>query len=340
MKYNIERELQKRGCEVVTIPALTPPEEVVGRFDGVMLSNGPGDPAENVEIIANLKKLLKAISRSSASARATSFELGHRQAACKLRYGHRGVNHPVKDPDADRTLSPVKTTATRLWAEASIRRSPACAMSTLTTARSRAWSTSAGRCLPCEYHPEVCPGPMDTSYLFDKFIKHRKGERGRSVMPLRKDIHKVMVIGSGPIVIGQAAEFDYAGTQACRALRRKAWRCAGQLQPRHHHDRQRHGGQDLHRAPDRGRPSADHQEGEAGQPAFHLGRPDRPEPLHAAGQGRLLRGDGVKLLGAKPETIDKAEDRQMFKDTMESIGQPCIPPKVVNTVEGAGGFRR
>ena len=43
-------------------------------------------------------------------------------------------------------------------------------------------------------------------------------------MPLRKDIHKVMVLGSGPIVIGQAAEFDYAGTQACRALRGRVWR--------------------------------------------------------------------------------------------------------------------
>ena len=62
-------------------------------------------------------------------------------------------------------------------------------------------------------------------------------------MPLNKELHKVMVIGSGPIVIGQAAEFDYAGTQACRAPEgRGAGGGAGQLQPRHHHDRQRHGG--------------------------------------------------------------------------------------------------
>ena len=53
-------------------------------------------------------------------------------------------------------------------------------------------------------------------------------------MPLRSDIKKVLVIGSGPIVIGQAAEFDYAGTQACRGGRGGG---AGQLQPRHHHDR-------------------------------------------------------------------------------------------------------
>ena len=52
----------------------------------------------------------------------------------------------------------------------------------------------------------------------------------------------------------------------------------------------------------------------------------------------FLEENGVTLLGANPETIDKAEDRQMFKDTMESIGQPCIPSKVVNTVEGAVDF--
>ena len=68
-------------------------------------------------------------------------------------------------------------------------------------------------------------------------------------MPLNKDIKKVLVIGSGPIVIGQAAEFDYAGTQACRALRDDGIEIVlVQLQPRHHHDRQRHGGPDLHRA--------------------------------------------------------------------------------------------
>ena len=59
VKYNIERELCKRGCEVTVVPAYTKPEEVIGKYDGVMLSNGPGDPAENVEIVANLKELLK-----------------------------------------------------------------------------------------------------------------------------------------------------------------------------------------------------------------------------------------------------------------------------------------
>ena len=61
-------------------------------------------------------------------------------------------------------------------------------------------------------------------------------------MPKRTDIHKILIIGAGPIVIGQACEFDYSGTQACKALREEGYQgCAGQLQPSHDHDRPRDG---------------------------------------------------------------------------------------------------
>ncbi|MDZ7598391.1 MAG: hypothetical protein U5J82_08900 [Desulfobacterales bacterium] len=70
-------------------------------------------------------------------------------------------------------------------------------------------------------------------------------------MPRRDDIHKVLIIGSGPIVIGQACEFDYSGTQACKALRPGLPDRAGQLQPGHHHDRSRHGRCHLYRAAER-----------------------------------------------------------------------------------------
>ena len=67
------------------------------------------------------------------------------------------------------------------------------------------------------------------------------------VMPRREDIKKVMIIGSGPIVIGQACEFDYSGTQACKALRKLGYEyCVGQFQSGHHHDRSGNGGCHLH----------------------------------------------------------------------------------------------
>ena len=179
VKYNIERELQKRGCEVVTIPALTPPEEVVGRFDGVMLSNGPGDPAENVEIIANLKKLLESnipIFGICLGHQLLSLAIG--AETCKLKYGHRGVNHPVKDLDADRTYI---TSQNHGYAVVGGSVDPA-------VARVRYVNLNDGTVEGVEHvgrpvftvkdDPAVCPGPLDTSYMFDKFIKNIEKAKG------------------------------------------------------------------------------------------------------------------------------------------------------------------
>ncbi len=105
VKYNIERELCRRGCEVTVVPAFTSPEELLaGSFDGVMLSNGPGDPAENTGIIANLKRLMDSgipIFGICLGHQLLSLAVGAKTE--KLRYGHRGVNHPVKDLDTGRT---------------------------------------------------------------------------------------------------------------------------------------------------------------------------------------------------------------------------------------------
>ncbi len=70
-----------------------------------------------------------------------------------------------------------------------------------------------------QYHPESSPGPHDSLYLFDRFRDEIARFRAESrLMPRRDDMHKILIIGSGPIVIGQACEFDYSGTQACKVL--------------------------------------------------------------------------------------------------------------------------
>ena len=155
-------------------------------------------------------------------------------------------------------------------------------------------------------------------------------------MPRNQEIKKVLVIGSGPIVIGQAAEFDYAGTQACRSLKEegvevvlvnsnpatimtdKAMADKIYIEPLN---------LDIVKRiieiekPDSILSTL------GGQTGLTLS-------MQLAKEG-FLESHGVKLLGANPETIDKAEDRQIFKDTMLSIGEPCIPSKVVETVEDA-----
>lgn len=158
-------------------------------------------------------------------------------------------------------------------------------------------------------------------------------------MPLNKNLKKVMVIGSGPIVIGQAAEFDYAGTQACRALKQaglevvlvnsnpatimtdNAMADEIYLEPLNLTT--------IKRIIEKEKPDS-LLSTLGGQTGLTLS-------MQLAKEG-FLEKHGVTLLGAKPETIDKAEDRQMFKDTMESIGQPCIPSIVVTTVEDAVAF--
>ncbi len=158
-------------------------------------------------------------------------------------------------------------------------------------------------------------------------------------MPKDKSIKKVLVIGSGPITIGQAAEFDYAGTQACRTLKSKkvevvlvnsnpatimtdnAMADSIYIEPLDIPTLERI---IVREKPDGILP------GLGGQTGLTLS-------MELAKSG-FLEKHGVKLLGVRPETIDKAEDRELFKEAMLEIDQPCIPSDVVNDVESAVKF--
>ena len=160
-------------------------------------------------------------------------------------------------------------------------------------------------------------------------------------MPLRSDIKKVLIIGSGPIIIGQAAEFDYAGTQGCRALKAEGLEVVL-----------------INSNPatimtDKAMADKVYIEPLTLEAVKKVIRIERPDSLLSTLGGQtgltlsmqlaecgFLEEMGVKLLGADPLTIHKAEDRQAFKDTMEKIGQPVIPSKVVETVEDAVEFAK
>ncbi len=158
-------------------------------------------------------------------------------------------------------------------------------------------------------------------------------------MPKDPSIKKVFVIGSGPIIIGQAAEFDYSGTQACRALKAEGIEVVlANSNPA-----------TIMTDPD----IADHVYVEPLVPAVikRIIEKEKPDAIlpNLGGQTGLnlamelarsgfLEEHGVRLLGCKPDTIDRAEDRQLFKDTMEKLGQPCIPSKVVEDLPSALKF--
>ena len=141
-------------------------------------------------------------------------------------------------------------------------------------------------------------------------------------MPKNPNVKKVMVIGSGPIVIGQAAEFDYAGTQACRSLKEEGIEVvlvnsnpATIMTDRDIAEKEK---------PDSILPTL------GGQAGLNLGM-----ELEESG---FLKSHNVKLLGTTAATIKKAEDRQEFKDTMEKIGEPCAASLVVENVEDGVAF--
>ncbi|HAN44268.1 MAG TPA: carbamoyl-phosphate synthase large subunit [Ruminococcaceae bacterium] len=160
-------------------------------------------------------------------------------------------------------------------------------------------------------------------------------------MPLRSDIKKVLVIGSGPIIIGQAAEFDYAGAQACRALKEEGLEVVL-----------------INSNPatimtDKAMADKIYIEPLTLEVVERIIEIEKPDSVLSTLGGQtgltlsmqlakagFLDKHNVKLLGANPETIDKAEDRQMFKDTMQAIGEPCIPSLVVETVEAAVDFAK
>lgn len=170
-KANIRRELLKRGLEVVTVPCSYTAEQIMAlNPDGVMLSNGPGDPAENAGIIAEIKKLLK------TGIPIFGICLGHQLLALangaqtmKLKYGHRGANQPVKYTKTGRVYITsqnhgyaVKNDCLPEGAVQSFVNTNDGTCEGLTYTKIPAFSV--------QFHPEACSGPLDANFLFDEFV--------------------------------------------------------------------------------------------------------------------------------------------------------------------------
>jgi carbamoyl-phosphate synthase small subunit len=196
MKRNILRRLAENGCETSIFPARTPGEDILaGGFDGVFLSNGPGDPAATAYGIRAARVLLGAIPVFGIC-------LGHQLLALalggrtyKLKFGHRGVNQPVKDLDTGRVEISSHNHGFAVdpggWASEEGR---ADGPPIVETDRGRAalthWNLNDGtleglRCLDVpafsvQYHPEASPGPRDSHYLFDRFIALIEDEKSKS----------------------------------------------------------------------------------------------------------------------------------------------------------------
>ena len=172
-KKNIARSLNERGCEVTIYPSSTTAEEIIAsRPDGIMLSNGPGDPKACVQVIKEIRKLYETEIPIFAIC------LGHQLMALatgadtfKLKYGHRGGNHPVKDMETGRVYISSQNHGYAVDPESLDPQVAVPAFTNVNDGTNEGLKYVGKNIFTVQYHPEACPGPQDSGYLFDRFLK-------------------------------------------------------------------------------------------------------------------------------------------------------------------------
>src|SRR5437016_5235773 len=345
VKANILRSLRERGCRVVVMPHTATWADVqASGAGGLVLSNGPGDPAV---LDGPVELAQMALGRIPMFGICLGHQIMGRAAGAttsRLPYGHHGANHPVKDADTGR----VHITSQNHEFQVDAASIPAgdfyVAQRNLNDGSVEGLGHRRLPAFSVQYHPEGCPGPQDNQHLYDRFI-----DMVRSQAPVAKAVagggavgekpRKVLILGSGPIVIGQAAEFDYAGTQACKALREEGIATvlvnsnpATIMTDEDVADR-------VYLEP---------LTVEAVERIIAREQPDALLPTLGGQTGLNLATDlanagvldrhGVRLVGATIDTIRKAEDRQAFKEMLEEIGEPVPISRVCESMEDVREF--
>ena len=175
-KKNIIRQLQIRGCEVTVLPQNTPAEEILAmQPDGLMLSNGPGDPQENTYCIEQLKKLVGKLPIFGICLGHQLLALAMGGTTTKLKYGHRGVNQPVRDLTGERTYITSQNHGYAVVSE-SLAGVGKVIFENANDRTCEGVEYPGKNCFSVQFHPEACSGPLDTRFLFDRFISMMGGE--------------------------------------------------------------------------------------------------------------------------------------------------------------------
>ena len=178
-KNNIAKSLNQRGCEVTVYPAHTTAQEIISSNpDGIMLSNGPGDPADCTSIIEEIRKLY------NTNIPIFAICLGHQLMALaagasthKLKYGHRGGNHPVKDLKTGRVYISSQNHGYVVDDESIDPAVAVPAFKNVNDGTNEGLAYVGKNIFTVQFHPEACPGPQDSGYLFDRFIEMMGGAK-------------------------------------------------------------------------------------------------------------------------------------------------------------------
>ena len=345
VKWNILRSLRERGCRVVVLPHGATWDDVRSTgAHGLLLANGPGDPSV---LQGPVELCREAIGRIPLFGICLGHQILGRAVGAttsRLPFGHHGANHPVRE---------LATGAVHITSQNHEFQVDAASLPdgdffvSHLNLNDGSVEGLGHRRLPVfsvQYHPEGCPGPTDNHHLFDRFVEMVRAGRPPARAGWRPTVRpdpprRVLIIGSGPIVIGQAAEFDYAGTQACKALREEGVETilvnsnpATIMTDEDVADRvyiEPLTVEALERIIERERPEAVLPT-LGGQTGLNLAM-----ELDRSG---VLARHGVRFLGADAGVIRRAEDRDAFKRLLLEIGEPVPASRVCGSAEAAREF--
>lgn len=176
-KDNITRELVNRGCYCIKVPASYTAEQILAlEPQGLMLTNGPGDPSENFEIIKNLKKLAGKLPIFGICLGHQLFALAMGGKTVKMKYGHRGSNQPVKNVKNGRVYISSQNHGYEVLSSSLVGRGELSYINA-NDQTCEGFNYPALNAFTVQFHPEACGGPRDCAFLFDKFIKNvREGK--------------------------------------------------------------------------------------------------------------------------------------------------------------------
>jgi carbamoyl-phosphate synthase / aspartate carbamoyltransferase len=351
MKYNQIRCFARRGVEIKVIPWDYDFLSEAEPYDGLFISNGPGDPTTVNSTIVRLSKAIEKADRPIFG-----ICLGHQLLALaagastsKMKYGNRGQNIPCTDASSGRCYITSQNHGFQV---------DTASLPTGWKELFRNANDDSNEGIYCidkpffsvQFHPESTPGPRDTEFLFDVFIQSIVDfVKTNTLMPIvmpggnksdnetrapRSNVRKVLILGSGGLSIGQAGEFDYSGSQAIKALKEE-------------------GIYTILVNPNIATIATS--KGLADQVYFLPVTPEfvrkiikyeKPDGIYVTFGGQTALNVGIKLkdefatmgvqvLGTPIETIIKTEDRQLFASAMAEIGQPCAQSSTAKTQEEA-----